>query len=155
MIRPQKKIKRLYLKVIDLRILPKDLHEEHEDVDSILNKVRMLYSCGGESWIKTQLEEVINKHADKYESFDFCLTTSKPQIDTGGFCYVCENSWCDCVTENLIEVCALRPETDREFNYRLKRENEFADKKKKEAATKDRKDLKEYERLKKKYKDLT
>ena len=154
--KPDRRIKKLFLDVIDISVQPEDLLVEYKDVDPLINKVETLYSTGG-SYIRAQIEEVVNKYSDKYTSFDFHLKIIKSDHyrDSSDFCCICDAFHCTCTTKNMVEIHGLRPETDKEYNYRIDRTKKAEDKKKKAASEKEKKDLKEYERLKEKYKDLT
>lgn len=90
--------------------------------------------------IKDRVSEIQQEHGDKFIRFSYVLETMGEGYGWGAYDEVIK-----------VTVRGHRPETDKEFAYRLKREKAKADKEAKIKKAQNNKDLKEYERLKKKF----
>lgn len=108
-----------------------------EDVVSAAKKI-FEFNDEGLAW---GIENKVKKYINKYSRFTFKLTTHSYEDVYG---YGMDDTY-------VVEIWGHRPETDAEYNYRLKIEAAAKAKKEKLLESKRKKEQKEYERPKKKY----
>lgn len=137
--RSKKKWVKKKLHIINLNQLVKATDESFDSVDSILCEVNRLYDF--EKRIRRDIDYVKQTNVN-YKDFHYEVN---PDSDS-------ESYWCGCGGVSFgVEIFASRLETDKEFAYRLKIEEAEVKRETKAKKIKDNKDLKEYERLKKKF----
>ena len=151
MTKPKRLTKKVKLGSADLYLEPEHIDEKYNTLGEVIDRVKSLYD-NNSPYVKGELTKIITKYKDKYNSIYFRIRIEGSD-DPNGYCYSCDAYLYDCTCDGTVtvEVWGSRPETDKEYDYRLKREAMAEAKMKKLVDSKNKKDLKEYERLKKKF----
>ena len=113
--------------------------ENFNDIELLVNRILSLPTAAVYV-VRDRIKEIHTKHKDKFKKFSYTLITRGEDYGFDDF---------DAIIEVIVR--GHRLETDKEYVLRLRRVKTRDDKNAREKKSQDNKDLREYERLKKKF----